>query len=393
MKSKQKMKRRKFIGTNGLLSVPLIMGLPSNALASDKTKTFDSYGVNLILEGYFFNPKQYIQKLSEIESETGINGDFYSQGGIIAELEEKFKKITGKESAIYMPSGTMANELSIRFLCDDKTKAIVHQDSHIYRDEGDAAQAIHNKRLVPINTGSQSFTLEELKSKLNELEGGETFYDGVGALSIENPVRRHNGKIVDFNQMQAITSYAKTKGIKTHLDGARIHIASAYSGISVGQYSSLFDTIYISLYKYLGATGGAILCGDGEVIEPMRHFMKILGGTVFRSWTNVAIANHFLDGIEERLQIMKEQSDELVSKLDVLDELQIEIPTEHTNIIFLKSNTIDLEKFADVINETHGIMMNYPDNDKIEVHFNESMLLRTNEQILSSFKDAIIKSS
>lgn len=372
--------------------MPLVAGFPNLSFASRKSTPNDKYNINFILEGHFFTPKQYIQKLSEIENKRGINGDFYSMGGVISELEEKFKKITGKESAIYMPSGTMANELGLRFLTNNKTKAIVHQDSHIFRDEGDSAQVIHNVRLVPIKTKSESFSLDELKIKINQLKEGESFYDGIGALSIENPVRRHNGKIVDFNQMKEITTFANANSIKTHLDGARIHIASTYSGVTVKQYSSLFDTVYISLYKYLGATGGAILCGTKDIIEPMRHYMKILGGTVFRSWTNAAVANYHIDGLEGRLQSMKQQSDEFINKLNSLKELKIDRPKNSTNIAFLESDFIDLEKFTDILSNKYGIVMNYPEKGKIEMHFNESILLDSNSNLISFFKDVIRKS-
>lgn len=386
------MKRREFIETGSLAALPLLSGLSLNAKNIIPNYESDEYGINLILDGYFFQPKQYLRKLSEIEAQSGINGDFYSSGGVITELEQDFRKITGKEKAIYMPSGTMANELALRILCGDQTKAIVHADSHIYRDEGDSAQAIHNKRLVPINSGKHYFSKEDLDKKLNELKNGESFYSGVGALSIENPVRRHNGKIVDLKYIKDVTEYAKANGIRTHLDGARIHLAMAYSGVSIQNYCSHFDTVYISLYKYLGACGGAILCGDNEVINQMSHLMKILGGTVFRSWTNAAIAKYFLDGIEERMGRMIEQSNDLISRLNEIDEIQIKTVEEGTNVVFIKSNKLNLETFADEINENHGIWMNYPENGEIEIHLNESILLRSNTELLESFKDSILKS-
>ncbi|MUP45303.1 aminotransferase class I/II-fold pyridoxal phosphate-dependent enzyme [Gramella sp. BOM4] len=386
------MNRRTFLNSTGLFSIPLMAGLPATQLAARKIKSSTKYTINFILEGHFFSPKQYIQKLSEIENEHPINGDFYSQGGVVATLEEKFKKITGKESAIYMPSGTMANEVALNFLSGKKTKAIVHEESHIYRDEGDSAQAIHNIRLVPIKTTSQSFSLGDLKTKIEQLEQGESFYNGIGALFIECPVRRHHGKRVDFNQMKEITEFAHSNNIRTHLDGARIHMASTYSGISVKQYASIFGTIYISLYKYLGAAGGAMLCGPEPIIAPMRHYIKILGGTVFRNWTNAAVANYLMDGLEDRLQNMKSQSEELMRELNTLEELSIEKPTEGTNIVFLRSQDIDLEKFSDILNADHGILINYPENRKIELHFNESILLDTNRNFISLFKDAIRKS-
>ena len=384
------MKRRDFLEKGSLATLPLFAGL--NLGAKERIQNLDKaqYEVNLILDGYFFDPKQYLRKLSEIESESGINGDFYSQGGVISELEQEFCKITGKKSAIYMPSGTMANELALRILCGDKTKAIVHGDSHIFRDEGDSAQAIHNKRLVPINSGKHFFSKEDLEKTLNDLSTGEAFYTGVGALSIENPVRRHDGKFVDLQHIQDVTEFAKANDIGTHLDGARLHLASAYSGVSPGTYCSSFDTAYISLYKYLGAAGGAILVGDTDVMSEMRHMMKILGGTVFRSWTNAAVAKFFLEGLEERMKRMIEQSNDLIAELKELEEIEVKTVENGTNVVFLTSSKIDLEKFAETVNSTHGIWMNYPDKGKIQIHFNESILLKSNEELLSAFKDSVL---
>ena len=381
------MKRRKFIGAGSLAALPLITGFTSQARGR-MPKASEDYGINLVLDGYFLEPKQYIQKLGEIEAESGITGDFYSTGGVISQLEAEFCEVTGKESAIYMPSGTMANELALRVLCSEKTKAIVHGDSHIYRDEGDSAQAIHNKRLVPINPGKHFFTAEELESTIGALQKGEAFYDGVGALSIENPVRRHHGKIVDLQEIKKVTQYAKTNGIRTHLDGARIHLASAYSGVPVRDYCALFDTVYISLYKYLGAAGGAILAGDQETIGQMAHMMKILGGTVFRSWTHAAVARHYLHGLDERLAEMVERSNALISQLKELDEFKIQTVPDGTNVVFLSSDKINMETFAAAINDTHGIWMNYPDKNEIQIHFNETILLRSNEQLIEAFKGA-----
>lgn len=383
------MKRRDFIATGSLAGLPLLAS-PKSSVSFQKSFS-EAYPVNMSLDGYFFEPKEYIRKLQEIEAETGIQGDYYSQGGVIQELEEKFCRITGKEAAIYMPSGTMANELSLRVLSGNQSKVIVHEQSHIYRDEGDSAQAIHNKRLVPIYTKKHYFSLDDLQAKIRSLEAGEVFYTGVGAISVENPVRRHYGQIVGLEHIRQMSGYARDHKIPTHLDGARLHLASAYSGISVKDYSSYFDTVYISLYKYLGAAGGAILCGDHAVIDQMKHFIKILGGTVFRSWTHAAMANHFLDGLEGRLSEMIEQSEDLLSSLEELKELNIKRVTDGTNVIFLHSDLINLEIFAEEMNKNQGIRIKYPTNKQIEIHLNESILQKSNTELLASFKTCIEK--
>jgi threonine aldolase len=384
------MKRRDFIAAGSMASLPLLAG--STPARAFHKKSEQGLPLNLILDGYYLEPKDYIRKLQEIEAKQGISGDFYSKGGVVQELEQKFCEITGKEAAVYMPSGTMANQLAIRLLSGNRTKVIVHEQSHIYRDEGDAAQAIHNLRLVPIHTEKHYFSLSDLLSRIKSMEDGEVFYDGVGSISVENPVRRQSGKIVDLEHIRQITDYARIHKIGTHLDGARLHLASAYSGVSMKEYSSYFDTVYISLYKYLGAAGGAILCGDHVLIDRMSHYIKILGGSTFRSWTHAAMASFFLDGLEQRLTQMIEQSEDLLYKLNELDELKITHVPDGSNVFFLQSDRFDLEKFAEEMNKKQGIGIKYPANKQIEMHMNESILQRSNSELLASFKTAIEKS-
>src|SRR5678815_5809724 len=92
--------------------------------------------------------------------------------------------------------------------------------------------------------------------------------------------RRTDGRMIPIDEIKKISEYCRSKNIKLHLDGARIYMASAWSGVSINEYSTYFDTVYISLYKYLGASGGAILCGDKALIEKMPHMIKIHGGNM-----------------------------------------------------------------------------------------------------------------
>src|SRR5678815_121641 len=122
--------------------------------------------------------------------------------------------------------------------------------------------------------------------------------------------------MIPIGEIKKISEYCRSKNIRLHLDGARIYMASAWSGIPVKEYASYFDTVYISLYKYLGASGGAILCGDSAVIEKMPHLIKIHGGNMFGNWLNAAMALHRLDGIEERLKEAIRRSKEIFASLN-----------------------------------------------------------------------------
>jgi len=106
-----------------------------------------------------FSPRDYLDKLNEIDSINSIEIDYYYKGGVTRELEDEFARITGKEKAIYLPTGTMANQLALKLLNGSNTKAIVPENSHVFRDEADASQAVSSltgKEFIHNNAGTLS---------------------------------------------------------------------------------------------------------------------------------------------------------------------------------------------------------------------------------------------
>jgi threonine aldolase len=278
---KDRTSRRDFFRSGTMAAIPLMIpvagfgasngtsiGVSLGAVSQSENQGANTEGgkplVNFAFDGPWFSPRDYLEKLIEIDRTEPIHPDIYSSGGVTRKLEEEFARITGKEKAIYLPTGTMANQVAMKLLNGNHTKVVVPENSHIFRDEADAAQSVHKLRLIPLGKDKAYFKLDELKDTISYLEEGEVFKSGLGTVVIENPVRRADGAIVPMETIKAITSYCKQEGYKLHLDGARIHIASAYSGVPVSEYASHFDTVYISLYKYLNAAGGGILCGDAE---------------------------------------------------------------------------------------------------------------------------------
>lgn len=383
--------RRDFLRSGSLAAVPFLAPFSSDVSRSI-SKPNTEKTVDFTFDGVFLSPLEYAQKLQEIAENRNLGRDFYGNGGIVKELEEKMAAITGKEKALFMPSGTMANEFSLRILSGEKTKIFVQETSHIYRDEGDAAQAVHNKRLIPLAKGQTAFTLEDLLEAVDYHQQGEAFKSGIGAISIEVPVRRCDAQLVDIKEIRKISEFARANNIRMHLDGARIHLASAYSGISVKEYSSYFDTVYISLYKYLGATGGAILCGDKEVIDQMPPLMKVFGGTVFGAWPYAAVALHYLEGFEERFQKAVKQSKELFMELNKLPGISIQSVPNGTYIHHLMlDKAIDSQKLSDHLFEKSNIeIYGRPEQaGHITLRLTETLLNQSNDQMVKAFQAAL----
>ncbi|QIP12845.1 low specificity L-threonine aldolase [Spirosoma aureum] len=382
--------RRNFLRVSGLSAVPTFA--PLDQFTAQFSVDPPSDFVRFSGDGPMYQPDQFITKLQEISKTQAIKWDFYGKGGSIDELTKKVAALTGKEAAIYLASGTLANQLAISVLSGENTKVFVQETSHVYRDEADAAQSIYGKRLIPLAPGKTYFTLEELQKSIEEHSQGEAFKSGIGAVSIENPVRRCDGTFVPLDEIKRISAFCREKGYKLHLDGARIYLASAYAGTSVAEYASYFDTIYISLYKYLGAAGGAILCGPKEIIDRMDHLAKIHGGVIFMNWANAAMALHHLNGIEDRFKRVVTQSKQLFALLNQLPGLKITTIDNGTNISTAQlAPTVNAYKLGEILWDKYRIgLPGINPKGEMKLMVNDSLLNRDNNQIVAAFKDALV---
>jgi threonine aldolase len=389
--------RRDFLKTSTLTVLPgAIPGLyASKAIAGSPQKQAAEPIVKFYGDSDRMDTVTFLSRLQESGKKINIERDSYGQGGSVSALEKRFAAITGKEKAIFLPSGTLANQLAISVLSGTNTKVFVQDTSHVYRDEADAAQSIFQKRLMPLAKDACFFTVSELKAAVDDLKYQEVFESGIGAVSIENPVRRSDGRIVPIDEIKKISDYCRSAGFKLHLDGARIYLAAAWSGVSIKQYASHFDTVYISLYKYLGANAGAILCGEKAIIDKMPHLMKIHGASMYSNWPNAAMALLEMDEIENRLLSVKNAATALFTLLNKIPGIQVNTFPDGTNMYLLKLGaSVNGNIFQEMIEKTYNIRIPPPNkaNETI-LTVNETLMQRDAGFIVAAFKNTIAKSS
>lgn len=385
--------RRNFIKGSGLALLPALIPAGGLKAAEKLNATYPGNEEPILFfgDGIMYEPTAYLEELQKANKIKAIEKDRYGTGGAVAALEKRFEEITGKEKAVFMPSGTMANQFAIAALSGGNTKVFVQDTSHVYRDEADAAQSVFNKRLMPLAKDKTWFTADELKQAVDSLKEQEVFSSGIGAVSIENPVRRTDGRMIPIEEIRKISEYCRSANIRMHLDGARIYMASAWSGVSIKEYASNFDTVYISLYKYLGASGGAVLCGDKALMEKMPHLIKIHGGNMYGNWTNAAMALHRLEGFEDRMRETVKRSTDLFAILNQTKELKVTALDNGTNIFMLDlDKKLDGKKFRDKLRDAYNIRIGMP-NPKNQVYLmvNESLITRDTAAVADAFKEAI----
>ena len=334
-------------------------------------------------------PEGLVARLSEIVSSRGIEADNYSNGGVVRELEERFAGLLGKEDAVFMPSGTLANHLALRMLCAGRPRAIVQEQSHLYHDTGDCVQQLSGINMVPLAAGRPYFTLDEVRDAVEESVGGRVVTP-VGALMIESPVRRQHGQIMPLDEMRSVTAFCSEQGIPTHLDGARLFMMSTATGVSPAEYSAMFDTVYVSLYKYFGSPYGAILAGTEDFCRGLFHHRRMFGGGLSSAALAAALALEGVEGFEDRFAKAMSKASSLFAELNAIPGLTIGAYEHGSNIFPLTlPSEIELESFANRLAESR-VFVSAGEDDRVSPHLtvNTTILRQTNEQIVNAFRTA-----
>ena len=376
---------RNFIKQSGLIVLASLVNLPALAFSGQDNNKNLPY-VNFTRDGLDFSTKDYADKLSEIADSKGIAVDSYSNHGVVEELEKKMAAALGKEAAVYMPTGTLANHIAIRILAGNKTRVLVQAESHIYNDSGDCAEVLSNINLVPLNPGQTQFTLKDIKSQINRVNNGRV-KTGVGAISIESPVRRTNNAVFDFEEMKRISLYARENNIGMHLDGARLFNIPAHTGITVNDYAALFDTVYISLYKDFNAASGAILAGTKEFCKDLYHTRRMFGGSMPNAWPFAAVALEYIDSFLDDYRKSQHEAKMLFEGLS--NQFELEKITAGSNV--LKLHVLKGEPKTIQANlRGNNIILNNPTADfkGFYIKINPSLLRVDTNQLVQYFKAA-----
>ena len=253
--------------------------------------------VNFHSDGLDFSPVEYVARLQEIVARDGFAPDNYSLGGAVETLESKFAALLGKSAAMYVPTGTLANLLAVRKLAGTDRRVLVQAESHLFNDSGDGAGILAGLHLLPLGLDSTDMNLDEVNSWVERSARGRV-ETPIGVISIESPVRRHHHAMADFDQVQRVCAYARERGIRLHLDGARLFNLPLHSGKSLKDICALFDTVYVSVWKHFNGSSGAILAGDADFIEGLYHQRRLFGGALPHAWPQMAVASDYVDTYE-----------------------------------------------------------------------------------------------
>jgi threonine aldolase len=368
------MRRRSFLGTS--------LAAFQVAAASHPQPVY-AFG-----DGIPHTPEEYAQLLNRLTAGEAVQPDDYSRGGTVERLEARMAAILGKEAAVWLPTGTLANHLAVRFLAGNRRRVIVQAESHLYNDCGDCCQTLSGLNLIPLAPGKATFTLDEVERAANDAVMGRVLAP-VGAIQIESPVRRRVGERFDFEQMKRISAWARSRGVGMHLDGARLFLECGYTGRSPKEYAALFDTVYVSVYKYFNAASGAILAGPKEMLANAYHPRRMFGGSLPHAWPYAAVALHYVEGFETRFRAAVETSEHVIALLAKDGSFAIERVPNGTNIFRLKAFNVNAPVYRDRL-EGAGVYAPQPgQGDWFSLQVNETWRRAPAEELAARFRKAL----
>lgn len=293
--------------------------------------------------------------MREAMANAEVGDDVFGEDPTVNALQKRCAEITGKEAALYVPSGCMANQLAIKSQTNPADEVIVEAESHILNYETSAPAFISHVQVLPVNGNHGTITSEQINKYLRP----KAYYFPVTKLiCLENTHNRAGGTIYPLDEIKKIRELALGENIRMHMDGARIFNASVETGIKVKEYASYFDSISFCFSKGLGAPVGSILCSDSETIAIAHRFRKIIGGGMRQAGILAAGAMYALDNNIERLKIDNARAKRFAKKLSEMNSVSIDLPYVQTNIIIFRINKppAEVEKFKSDL-KNNGVLV------------------------------------
>ena len=258
-----------------------------------------------------------------------VGDDVYREDPSVNRLQETVAALLSKEAALFVPSGTMSNQLCLRTLSRPGDEVIVHEDAHVLHYEGGSAAALAGLQLRPLAGPLGILDPAAVEGAIRP--EGEHFAR-TGALEMENTHNRCGGTVWSVEQMRAVKEVARAHGIGVHLDGARLWNAHVATGVPLDAYAAQADSVSVCFSKGLGAPVGSALAGSTAFVEEARRNRKRYGGAMRQVGILAAGALYALEHNLDRLAEDHENARVLAALLQELPGVSLTHPVQ-TNIV------------------------------------------------------------
>jgi len=260
-----------------------------------------------------------------------VGDDVFADDPTINRLQEKVAELLGKEAALYVPSGSMANQTAIRAQTQPGDEIITHEDNHIFHYEAGAPAALSGCSLRLLPGGRGLFEADAVRAALRPRD---SHFPQSSLIVVENTHNRGGGTCWSVDAIADIRAVADEHGLKMHLDGARLMNACVAKGHKPTEYTKYFDTVSICFSKGLGAPVGSAVASTTETIKRVHRFRKMFGGGMRQGGIIAAGALYALEHHIDRLADDHANAKKLAKALSEMRGLSIDLDAVETNILY-----------------------------------------------------------
>jgi threonine aldolase len=336
-------------------------------------------------------PRTPAQVLAEIAVEAGDDeADTYGQGDLIDRFEREIADLLGKEAAVFLPSGTMAQQIALRIWSERKHSAtfVCHPTCHLESHEEKGYQRLHGLHARLAGNPNLPLTLDDLRGVAEPL----------CALLIELPQREIGGTLPSWDELTAQVEWARSRGAAAHMDGARLWEAAPYYERSYAEIAALFDTVYVSFYKGIGAIAGAALAGPADVIAEARVWQVRHGGRLIHLYPYVLAARAGLRRELERFPGYHQRALRVAAALSAVPGVLLKPnpPQAHMMHVYLRGDRDTLLAASEDLARTERVCLfrnlfpsELPDYSKFELSIYDAAAALSDEEITGYFRRVV----
>lgn len=271
-------------------------------------------------------PNYALLALSEYAQEI-TSPDRYGLGDVVQDFEKAVSKMLGMDRAMFLPTGTMAQQIAIR-VCSERTginRIAFHPTSHLELHESLSYQHLHKLQAIKVGQTDRLIRISDVKNITSD----------ISVLILELPQSELGGELPDWDSLVEICSWVKSKGIHLHLDGARLWETQPFFNRDLKEICGLFNSVYVSFYKTIGAIGGAMLLGSNSFIEQSLKWRHRHGGNIYRFYPYVLSAKKGIESRLNKIPLYCSKAIDIAESINQIEGVTTRPLIPHTNMMYV----------------------------------------------------------
>lgn len=261
-----------------------------------------------------------------------VGDDVFGEDPTVNRLQDHIADLFGKEAALFTASGTMGNQIAINALTQPGQEVILDSNAHIFYYEAGAPAILSGVQLRTLDSNNGILTKEKIESAIRP---ENVHFPPTSLICLENTHNRAGGTIFPIEEIKRIRQLAEERGIRMHLDGARLWNASVATGVPLREYGQYFDSITVCFSKGLGAPVGSCVVGDADFIKRAHRYRKIYGGGMRQAGIIAAGALYAVQNHIDKLKDDHAHAKLLAESVASLPGFEVNLPSVQTNIIMI----------------------------------------------------------